>query len=200
VLDYERGDGDIDWQRVEGRLVARRVRGAWTLAARGDVGAVFGDSIPAQQLFELGEQEGLPGYEYKAFAGDRAALVRTMAMWTSPYLRAPIRVPLIPVLRLWRLPGLQPGVSAGIQAGWTELSSAGARDAVRRFGVASAPPGIVPAIVPVRETPLSRPTDGIRATLDLRLRFFGGSVSVGAARPIDSAGRWRFVGGFGAIL
>jgi hypothetical protein len=36
-------------------------------------------------------------------------------------------------------------------------------------------------------------SNGARATLDLRMRFFGGSVNVGAARPLDRDGQWRFV-------
>jgi hypothetical protein len=38
-------------------------------------------------------------------------------------------------------------------------------------------------------------SNGARAALDLRMRFFGGSVSIGAARPLDRAGEWRFVWG-----
>jgi hypothetical protein len=38
-------------------------------------------------------------------------------------------------------------------------------------------------------------SNGARAALDLRMRFFGGSVSIGAARPLDRDGEWRFVWG-----
>jgi hypothetical protein len=38
-------------------------------------------------------------------------------------------------------------------------------------------------------------SNGALAGLDLRMRFFGGSVSVGAARPLDRDGQWRFVWG-----
>ena len=40
---------------------------------------------------------------------------------------------------------------------------------------------------------LSRPTDGVRATVDARLTFLGGMIGLGVARPIDRAAPWRFV-------
>jgi hypothetical protein len=62
----------------------------------------------------------------------------------------------------------------GLQAGWTD-ASADAQRVMDRFGW--------------------RTSDGARAAVDVRLRFFGGSVSVGAARPLEQDGEWRFVWG-----
>jgi hypothetical protein len=49
-------------------------------------------------------------------------------------------------------------------------------------------------------TPFSQPTNGWRASVDLRLRFFGGAVGLGMARPIDRSAPWRFVASFGQQL
>jgi hypothetical protein len=38
-------------------------------------------------------------------------------------------------------------------------------------------------------------SDGARSAIDLRMRFFGGSVSIGAARPLGTEGEWHFVWG-----
>jgi hypothetical protein len=40
----------------------------------------------------------------------------------------------------------------------------------------------------------------MRATAEARLRFFGGSVSVGVARPLERDADWRFVWGLVAGL
>jgi hypothetical protein len=74
---------------------------------------------------------------------------------------------------MW-LPAPAPSPSVSLQAGWTD-ASAETLDLMNRYGW--------------------RTSDGVRTTVDLRLRFFGGSVSIGAARPLDRAGEWRFVWG-----
>jgi hypothetical protein len=89
---YERGDGDLDYQRVELRGATRWNRGRVTVAGRADAGQVFGAIIPPQQLFELGSSEALPGYSYKEFAGNRAALLRGMAMYRLDVWKAPLRL------------------------------------------------------------------------------------------------------------
>jgi hypothetical protein len=48
--------------------------------------------------------------------------------------------------------------------------------------------------------PVSRPTDGIETTIDFRLRFVGGAVSVGVARATDRHQPWKVVAGFAQIL
>ena len=180
LIHAEAASGDLGWTRIEARVLARRQRGNATVVARGDAGALFSDQPPPQQLFELGGTV-LPGYEYKEFAGDRAAVGRVLAMYTFPVLRAPLRLS-----RGLALPGLSPGVSVGWQSGW---ASVGDREATDAAVFALGARGLD---VPV---PVSRPTDGVRSSYDLRLRFFGGAVSAGAARAAERGARWRAVFG-----
>ncbi len=177
---YERGDGDIDYQRVELRLATRWNRGRVTVAGRADAGEVFGSTIPPQQLFELGSTEALPGYDYKEFAGDRAALVRGVVMYRLNVLMAPIRL-----TRRWWLPSPSPALSASIQAGWTDISNDAARTAVAGLGLAQDPRTLA------LWRPVSRSTDGVRATLSGGVRFFGGAVGLLLARPLEAGGKWR---------
>ena len=47
--------------------------------------------------------------------------------------------------------------------------------------------------LPVLEAMDATTSGRVRGTLDLRLRLVGGGVSLGAARPLEKGGRWRFV-------
>ncbi len=179
-LHYEGGAGDLDWQRIELGLSARRYWGPLSIAAHADGGIVVARAPPPQTLFELGGVETLPGYDYKEFAGDRAALFRTFASVRFPVWRTPIHV-----FRNLYIPGVSPGIGAGAQGGWTEISSEGARAAVEALGVGWS------------SEPVSRPTDRIRATVGGGLTFFSDILHVGFARPVDRAARWRFVVGIG---
>lgn len=167
-LYYEGATGDLEWQRVEAGAALRRMVGRWTLGLRADAGALFSSGPPPQALFELGTTTDLPGFEHKAFVGDRAALTRGTVMYTLPLFNAPIRMG-----SLW-LPAPAPSPSVGLQLGWTD-ASADALEVMDRYGWMI--------------------SDGARAAVDVRLRFFGGSVSIGAARPLDRDGTWRFVWG-----
>jgi hypothetical protein len=194
LLHAEHARGDLDYTRLEARLMGRRTwAGAWgstSLVLRGDAGALLGTGngtgdtpLPPQQLFEMGGIGAvLPAYEYKEFAGDRALLGRTMVLHTFPLLRRPMRL-----TRSFALPGLAPGFSVGWQSGWASIGDDGGRAEARAALLGLAPPGSAPG------TLMSRPTDGVRSTLDLRLRFFGGNVSVGAAKAVEGGGKWRFV-------
>jgi hypothetical protein len=134
-------------------------------------------------MFEMGGDLGLSGFEYKEFAGDRAALVRTVVGYTFPILRAPIRLPSALVI-----PGLAPGVAAGVHGGWTEISSDAARAALLKLGTRTTPNGLVP---------LSRPTDGVRASAEFLVTFFSGALAVGVTRPIDESSKWKFTSRIG---
>ena len=188
-LTYERGDGDLEWQRLEGRVDARRTWRAITVASRLDAGTVIG-AAPPQRLYELGDREGLPGYRYKEFGGNQAAMLRGLVMYTTPWLRSPERV--------WRslyLPGISPAISIGAQGGWTGLSNPGARASLALLGAENDPT----TGVPTPSTGLVAPvlTRGIRSTVDARLRVFGGALSVGVARPVDHGAKWKVVFGVG---
>lgn len=183
-FQYERADGELRWQRVEVGGAARREIGPFQLYARADAGTLIGDPVP-QAMFEIGRSEGLRAYGYKEFAGDRAALGRAVLGYTLPFLRAPIRLPgrLI-------LPGLAPGLAAGIHAGWAGVSGPEAEAALLELGATMDPE--TGALVP-----LSRPTDGVRASAEFLVTFFSGALGVGVTRPIDRAGPWRFTGRLG---
>jgi hypothetical protein len=172
-LSWEGATGDLDWQRLEAGLSARVMPGRWTFAARLDGGMVFSDSLPPQALFELGSSAGLPGFDYKAFTGDRAALGRVSAMYTLPILNAPVR------LGALYLPAIAPAPALGLQLGWTDAS---------------------PETQRIMDVYGWKVSDGVRATAEARLRFFGGSVSVGVARPLERDADWRFVWGLVAGL
>jgi hypothetical protein len=167
-LAWEGAVGDIDWQRVETGISARRMFGRFTVSARGDAGIVFSDSTPPQAMFELGTVTDLPGFEHKAFTGDRAALGRVGLMYTLPIFNAPIRMG-----SFWA-PAPAPAPSVAVQVGWTDATTE-TLAIMQRYGWQT--------------------SNGARAALDLRMRFFGGSVSIGAARPLDRDGEWRFVWG-----
>ena len=167
-LSWEGTTGDLDWHRFEAGLAVRRMFGRFTVSGRGDAGIVLSDSTPPQTMFELGTAVDLPGFSHKAFTGDRAALGRFGLMYTLPIFNAPIKVG-----SLW-LPAPAPAPSASIQVGWTDAR---------------------PETLAIMEHFGWSTSNGARSAVDLRMRFFGGSVSIGAARGLDEDGRWRFVWG-----
>ena len=191
---YERGDGALAWQRVEARLTARRTQRAITYAGRVDAIALFSNSPVPQQLIEFGENEGLPGYAFKEFGGDRAVLGRAAIAYELPLLRAPIRVRLGGGrFRRVFLPGISPSLAIGAQAGWARATTNASRSALALFGTRT-------DTLTGLQVPATRPTDGIRSTVNFSLRLFGGTIGLGVARPLDRhdprAG-WQFVFGAG---
>ncbi len=183
-LNYERADGDVRWQRLELRTAVRREIGPFQLYARGDAGTLLGTPAP-QVMFEIGSEQGLGGYGYKEFAGDRAAILRAVAGYTLPLLSAPIRLPSRLIM-----PGLAPGLAAGIHGGWTEISGPRAQRALFELGARTdSASGLA--------VPLSRPTEGTRASAELLMTFFSGALAFGVTRPIDRAGDWKFTGRIG---
>jgi len=185
--------GDLEWRRAEMRLVARRMAGPMIYAIRADAGVVTGASIPPQQLFELGANQNLPGFGYKEFAGNQAAILSGLAMYPLPVWRAPLR------FRRMVFPSVAPAISFGAQTGWAAASNAAARASVLRLGLAG-DSLFRTGTDTVAAVPISRPTDGFKSSIDFRLRFFGGAVSVGIARATDHRDRWRFVLGLAQVL
>ena len=183
-LYYERADGNLRWQRLEFRLTARRELGPFQIYARGDAGTLLGTAVP-QALFEIGGNEGLSAYDYKEFAGDNAALGRAVVGYTFPFLKAPMIFPGRVIV-----PGIAPGLAAGIHAGWAGISGAAAQRALLELGATT---DSVTGIM----VPISRPTEGVRASAEFLLTFFNGALGVGITRPIDTHGRWTFTGRMG---
>jgi hypothetical protein len=183
-IHYERADGKLRWQRVELRTATRHEIGPFQLFARGDAGALMGDAVP-QELFEIGSGEGLSSYGYKEFAGDRAVLGRAVLGYTFPFLRAPIHLPSQLIV-----PGIAPGLAAGIHAGWTKVSNQKAADAVLELGtVVDSATGLL--------IPVSRTTDGVRASAEFLVTFFNGALAAGITRQIDRRGPWKFTARMG---
>jgi hypothetical protein len=176
AFHVEHAAGDLDFVRIESRLMARRNARMYTLAMRADVGAVWGAAPPPQQLFEIGREQALHGYEYKQFAGDRAVLLRATAMRPLPLLRSPMRFGRLVV------PGISPALSVSSQSAWTALDGDGATTTVSRLSKLAGLPA---------DSVLTEPTHGIRSSMTLGMRFFGGALGVGMARPVDRGGRWR---------
>lgn len=189
VASFEAATGQLRWQRAELTVAARTNFNDFVITSRAQAGLVSGRPLPPQQMFELGGENALPGYGYKQFAGDRAATAGAFAGYTFPILRRPWRL-----VRALMLPGLSPGLAAGIQGGWAEASSQSARDAIRGLD----PPATVGCgTLGACPIPVSTPTNGIRATVDARLTFFSGLLGVGVARPIDRGAPWRLAFRFG---
>ncbi len=193
-LWYARGDGQLRWQRFEARVTARHTIHALTYAGRIDAIGVFSQQVLPQQIIEFGENEGLPGYAYKEFGGDRAVLGRAAVSYELPFLRAPV-----PLGRSGSrggrivLPSLAPSLAVGIQGGWSEAHAANTRAALALFGTR------VDSLTGHAEL-ATRPTGGIRSTVNVSLRLFGGALGIGVARPLDRlspSARWRFVIGVG---
>jgi hypothetical protein len=183
-IHYERADGRLHWQRAEFRTAVRREVGPFQLYARGDAGALFGGVAP-QALFEIGGSEGLSAYGYKEFGGDQAMLARAVLGYTLPFLRAPMRLPSNLIV-----PGIAPGLAAGIHAGWTGVSGDAAREALLELGAEIDPVTGLPV-------PVSRPTDGVRASAEFLVTFFNGALAAGVTRPIDHEGPWKFTARIG---
>ena len=189
VASYQVASGRLSWQRAELTVAARRSFNDFVIATVLQGGVVQGRVIPPQTLFELGAENALPGYEYKEFAGDRAAAGGILASYTFPVLRRPWRV-----VRSLMLPGLSPGLAAGVQSGWTEASSPAVLASIQRLDPSAGPDCATAGNCPA---PLSVPTKGIRATIDFRITFFGGLIGIGVARPVDQAAPWRLAFRFG---
>jgi len=170
---YERGDGDLDWQRSQFQGFAQQMLGRFIFAARVDAAAVTGDAIPIQHLLEVGGNEGLPGYEYKEFAGSQSVVTRSTVVLLLPILEKPLRVGRLV------LPAIGPQLQVGLFSGVTSATgSAGAQ--LQQLDWVT--------------------TNGWRSTLDVRVRFFGGAFSLGASRAVDRPGNWKFLFGIGGAL
>jgi hypothetical protein len=181
-LRLDAARGDLTWTRAELRVSARKYLGPLSVVLEGNGGATFGASPPPQRLFELGGDESLPGYDYKQFVGDRAALFAMFSSYRVGIWKRPIHVG-----RYVLLPGIAPGIALSMQGGWSELSSAGAIAAANALTVGTT-------------LPAPEETHGARATAGIGFTFFSDLLHIGVARPIDRAAPPRLVAGFGAIF
>ena len=188
-LIYEGGIGDLNFQRFEGRFIVRRDMGEYSLTVRAHAGITLGDSIPPQQLYELGGAVQLPGFEYKQFAGDQAALLRLRVSKALKFLQTPVVIG-----NGVALPALTPSVSIGLQGAWTRISSANAQRAVDALGYAFDDRNDAPLIDPDTGQPLpaSVATDGIQMSVDVRAGFFNDALALGVAQGLTGTGHFAF--------
>ncbi len=186
ALTYVRGDGQLNFQRVEMQLNARRIVGPWILAGGLHAGALFGRP-PPQQLFEI------TASEYKEFAGDRAVALFASARYRFNVLSAPS---VLLGRSSWHpqlvLPGIAPALSVGVTTAWTGASGDAARAAIARLGPRTAfdPSAITPY------APASVTTGTPRTSVGAALTFLGGIVGVGVSRATDHDAPWRCTVGF----
>jgi hypothetical protein len=139
-------------------------------SAKVEGGAVLGDNVPAQHLFEIGGSEHLPGYNYKEFAGDRAAIGRAKLQFYFGIWRRPID------LDRFQLPAPDPALYASVQSGWTDARESGTREAMARLR-----PDEAPLLT----------TGGGLTTVAFGLELFGGYIRIGTARAVDRREEWR---------
>ncbi len=186
-LLYEGGIGSVNFQRFEARIVARQDFNAVSLTVRAHAGITFGDSIPPQQLYELGGAVQLPGFEYKQFAGDQAALLRLRLTRGLPFLQAPLVIG-----NGVALPALTPSVSLGLQTAWTRISGAAAQRSVDALGIRYDDHTDQPELDPITGQPLpaSVATDGFQTSIDVRAGFFNDALAVGAAQGMGPGGHF----------
>jgi hypothetical protein len=187
MLRTEVAGGDLAWHRTTLRLNARADAGAMGYAVRVDGGILTNRGAPSQQLFELGGGPAFPGYEYKEFAGDRAMAAHVRALYRLPILRSPVRM-----FGCTCLTSPAPALAITLHGASLSTSSAATLESIARLG--SVPDSTGVTLVPLgRGAPLSRPTHGVRSSLEVGLRFFGGAATVAVARPTDTGGPWRTI-------
>jgi hypothetical protein len=146
-------------------------------------------------MFEIGSVEGLLAYDYKQFAGNQAAIWQGEGSYALPLWRAPLR------LGRFYFPSPAPALALGFQSGWADLSTLAARRAIIALGsrVDPATDAVLrdSAGVPI---PVSEPTDGVRTSVNLLVRFFGGAAGVGVAHSLDQGAKLQAVVRIGAAL
>ena len=98
----------------------------------------------------------------------QAAVLRGQALYAFGILGVPVRI----TPRIW-LPPISPGLAVGVQAGYARASNAAALNTVQLLG--------------------SEPTGHVRSSAAVTLRFFGQSLGVGFARPLDYPAEWRWI-------
>ncbi|HEV8599611.1 MAG TPA: hypothetical protein VGQ69_09650 [Gemmatimonadales bacterium] len=192
--EVERGDGELDYTHLEGRVVLRKTLTRMFFIARLHGGALLSDAPPPQQLFELGGPAGMPGYEYKEFAGDRAALFRMRLTYPLTLANLPWRVS----SRL-TLPALAPAISLGFQAGYTDTRNAAGAAAVRALGdrYDYKTGELVSDSLTGDALPASVVTDKVKTSIDVRIGFFGDALAIGVARALEKGRKTRFIFAFG---
>jgi hypothetical protein len=173
-VQYEAAAGEIAWQRSSVRILGRRDVRDFGVAALVDGGVVSGRDLPPQQLLEVGGEGSLEGFDYKEFAGDRAVVLHGRVLYRLPMLRAPVSL-----FGCRCLTAPAPAIVATLHGAWL-WAAPGTMTSITNLGT-HAHDG----------TPLSRLTEGWRGSAELGVRLFGGALTIGAARVLQSGEAWR---------
>lgn len=194
-IRYEAAGGQLAWERVDARVVVRHTWGPFTALGRMDAGVVNGTVIPPQQLYQIGSVEGLLAYDYKQFAGNEAAVWQGEGWYALPLWQAPLRV------RGFYFPSPSPALAVGFQSGWTTLTTLAAHRALTALG-ARVNPGTNAVLrdslgMPL---PLGQPTNGLRTSVNVLIRFFGGAAGIGVTRSLDPGARVQAIVRLGATV
>lgn len=177
---YDGGFGDLNYSRLQARAVGRKDFSRAYIVGVIQGGTTLGDSIPPQQLFEVGGAVGLPGYEYKQYAGNSGILGR---------VRLTLPIPIFtlggPINRALSVPTSQPSISFGYQGAWTNVSNSGAQAAMNALGYQFDTRTGQTAVDSTTGQPLpaSVASSGWKSSVDVRIGFFGGALAVGIAKP-----------------
>ena len=177
---YEAGGGDLPYQRIQAGFVARANWKSATLTIVADAGVTVSDNPPTQQLFLIGGSGSMPGYGYDQFGGDVGALTRWMIAVPLPFLQAPLQIGKATI------PPIAPNLSYRFYSGYTETTDAAAQASLDAVGT---------QVVNGVTQPFSVPSNGIKATQEIRLSLFGTLLGFGAARPLEG-GDWTFTFSF----
>jgi hypothetical protein len=177
---YEAGGGDLPYQRIQAGFVARANWRKVTLTIVADAGVTLSDNPPTQQLFLIGGSGTMPGYAYDQFGGDVGALTRWMIAVPLPFLQAPLKI------GNTTLPPIAPNLSYRFYSGYTETTDAAAQASLDAVGT---------QVVNGVTQPFSVPSNGIKATQEIRLSLLGTLLGFGAARPLEG-GDWTFTFSF----
>jgi len=179
-LYLENGQGDFHYTSVNARLVGRANAAGLLFSFVGYGGAVTAPTaIPTQQLFLIGGDFTLPGYDFDQFGGSRALLLTGQVGYVLPFLKRPI-----PVGKKLALPAINPNINLISYVGWTGASSIG-QASLNQLGTRINSDGQV--------VPYSVTTDGARGSIQLKLGIFGNFLGFGVARTLDADGNWAFV-------
>ncbi len=176
----ENGQGDFQYTSVNARLVGRENVKGLLLSFVGYGGlATAPSSIPTQQLFLIGGDFTLPGYDFDQFGGNRALLLTGSIGYVLPFLKQPI-----PVSKKLALPAINPNINFIGYVGWTGASDVG-QAALDQLGTRVNSNGQL--------EPYSVTTNGPRGSVQVKLGLFGNFLGFGLARTLDANGTWAFV-------
>lgn len=180
-VQYDGGVGDLNYNRIQARVTGRKDFSRAYVVGVVQAGTTLGDSIPPQQLFEVGGAVQLPGYTYKQYAGNRGVVGRVR-------LTVPINVFMLgmgPLNKALSIPRSLPSVSFGYQGAWVDISNPGAQAAVSALGYLfdDSTGQIVVDSTTGQPLPASTASGGWKSSVDVRVGFFGGALAVGVAKP-----------------